>query len=233
VHRDLKPENLLVTPDGRVKILDFGLAKLIQDPEAIPPGSGALTLDQETKPGTLLGTVGYMSPEQVRGEAADPRSDIFSLGSPRGPGGPSQPGPDREAVPREGRARALPVRAGHRPRPGNEPLQDLSGPSAQDYFADGLTEALITDLAKARSLKVISRTSVMQYKEVKKPLPEIARELGVEAIIEGSVLRSGDRVRITAQLIDASTDQHLWAEEYEGDIRDVLALQRDVARSLA
>ena len=112
-------------------------------------------------------------------------------------------------------------------------MQDLSGPSAQDCFADGLTEALITDLAKARSLKVISRTSVMQYKEVKKPLPEIARELGVEAIIEGSVLRSGDRVRITAQVIDASTDQHLWAEEYEGDIRDVLALQRDVARSLA
>lgn len=113
------------------------------------------------------------------------------------------------------------------------PLANLSGDPGQEYFADGMTEALITDLAKIRALKVISRTSVMRYKEVKKPLREIARELNVDAVVEGSVLRVGDRVRITAQLISAVTDEHLWAENYERDLRDVLALQSEVARAIA
>ena len=113
------------------------------------------------------------------------------------------------------------------------PLENLSGDPEQEYFADGMTEALIADLAKVGSIKVISRTSVMQYKGVKKPLPEIARELGVDAVVEGSVMRSGDRVRITAQLIDAATDQHLWTESYERDLRDILALQSEVARAIA
>jgi len=105
------------------------------------------------------------------------------------------------------------------------PLEDLSGDQAHEYFADGMTEALITSLAKIKALRVISRTSAMQYKGARKALPQIARELNVDAVIEGSVLRSGERVRINAQLIHAASDQHLWAESYERDFRDVLSLQ--------
>jgi adenylate cyclase len=113
------------------------------------------------------------------------------------------------------------------------PLDNFSRDPEQEYFADGMTEALITDLAQVSALKVISRTSVMQYKGTRKPLREIARELGVDAVIEGSVQRSGDRVRITAQLIEALTDRHLWARSYERDLRDVLALQGEVAQAIA
>jgi TolB-like protein/DNA-binding winged helix-turn-helix (wHTH) protein/Flp pilus assembly protein TadD len=113
------------------------------------------------------------------------------------------------------------------------PLENLSGDPAQDYFADGMTDELITDLAQIRALRVISRTSVMGYKGARKPLPEIARELNVDAVVEGTVLRSGDQVRITAQLIQAPADTHLWAESYEGDLRDTLALQKKVARAIA
>jgi TolB-like protein/tRNA A-37 threonylcarbamoyl transferase component Bud32 len=113
------------------------------------------------------------------------------------------------------------------------PLENLMGDPAQEYFVDGMTEALIADLGQIEALRVISRTSVMQYKGVKKPLPQIARELNVDAVIEGSVLRSGDRVRITAQLIQATTDRHLWAQSYERDLRDILALQSDVAGAIA
>ncbi len=113
------------------------------------------------------------------------------------------------------------------------PLENLSGDSEQEYFADGMTEALIADLANIGALKVISRTSVMRYKGTDKSLPNIARELGVDAVVVGSVVRAGERVRITAQLIDAATDTHLWAESYERDLGDVLALQREVARAIA
>ena len=113
------------------------------------------------------------------------------------------------------------------------PLLNLTGDPQQDYFADGMTDALITDLAKIRAVKVISRTSVMQFKDVKKPLREIAQALGVEGILEGSVQRSGGRVRITVQLIRVATDTHLWAESYERDSRDVLTLQAEVAQAVA
>lgn len=113
------------------------------------------------------------------------------------------------------------------------PLENLSRDPEQEYFADGMTEALITDLAKIGALKVISRTSVMRYRGTSKPLPEIATELGVEGILEGSVLRAGERVRIAAQLIHAASDMHVWAESYERDLRDVLALQSDVAQAIA
>ena len=113
------------------------------------------------------------------------------------------------------------------------PLANLSGDPDQEYFADGMTEELITDLAKIGALRVTSRTSVMGYKGAHKPLPDIARELNVDAIIEGTVQRSGGRVRITAQLIEARADQHLWAESYERDLRDVLALQGEVAGDIA
>jgi TolB-like protein/DNA-binding winged helix-turn-helix (wHTH) protein/Flp pilus assembly protein TadD len=113
------------------------------------------------------------------------------------------------------------------------PLESLSSDASQDYFADGMTDELISDLGQIRALRVISRTSVMAYKRARKPLPEIARELGVDAVIEGTVLRSGDQVRITAQLIEAATDKHLWSQSYEGQLRDTLALQNQVARAIA
>jgi len=113
------------------------------------------------------------------------------------------------------------------------PLESLSSDASQDYFADGMTDELISDLGQISALRVISRTSVMTYKHARKPLPQIARELNVDAVVEGTVLRSGDRVRITAQLIEASTDKHLWSQSYEGELRDTLALQNQVARAIA
>ena len=113
------------------------------------------------------------------------------------------------------------------------PLTNLSGDPSQEYFTAGMTEALIADLAKIASLSVISRTSVMQYAGVRMPLPEIAAALGVDAVVEGSVMRASDSVRITVQLIDARRDRHLWSDSYERQLRDVLALQREVARAIA
>ena len=112
------------------------------------------------------------------------------------------------------------------------PLRNLSGKADEDYFSDGMTDALITSLAMQKNVRVISLTSAMVYKNVNKPITDIARELNVDHIIEGSILRSGERVRITAQLIEASTDHHLWAESYERDVADVLAIQEDVARRI-
>jgi TolB-like protein/DNA-binding winged helix-turn-helix (wHTH) protein len=113
------------------------------------------------------------------------------------------------------------------------PLSNLSGNPSEEFFSDGMTDQLITDLAKVGSLRVISRTSVMQYKGTKKSLPEIARELNVDAIVEGSVVRSGQRVRVTAQLLQARSDRHLWAETYDRDRGDVLKLQEEVANAIA
>jgi len=113
------------------------------------------------------------------------------------------------------------------------PLENLSGDASQEYFADGMTDQLIATLGQISALRVISRTSVMGYKGARKPLPQIARELDVDAVIEGSIMRSAGRVRITAQLIDAAVDKHLWAQSYDGDMRDTLALQSRVARAIA
>jgi len=113
------------------------------------------------------------------------------------------------------------------------PLDNLSGDPAQEYFADGMTEALITELSKISALKVISRTSALRYKDTDKPMPQIARELGVTGLIEGSVAREGDQVRITVQLIHGPTDKHLWAESYQRELRGVLALQSEVAQAVA
>jgi TolB-like protein/DNA-binding winged helix-turn-helix (wHTH) protein/Tfp pilus assembly protein PilF len=113
------------------------------------------------------------------------------------------------------------------------PLDDLSHDPTQDYFADGMTDELITELGQIAALRVISRTSVMQYRGTRKSLPQIARELNVDAVVEGTVMRSGDHVRITAQLIQAPIDKHLWAHSYEGDLREVLALQENVAKDVA
>ena len=113
------------------------------------------------------------------------------------------------------------------------PLENLSNDASQDYFADGMTDELITDLGQISQLRVISRTSAMTYKHARKSLPEIARELNVDAVVEGTVFRSGDRVRITAQLIEARADKHLWSHSYEGELQDTLALQNEVASAIA
>jgi len=113
------------------------------------------------------------------------------------------------------------------------PLENLSGESEQEYFAEGMTEALITTLAKIGALRVTSRTSALRYKKTDKSLRQVAEELGVDAVVEGAVLRSGDRVRISAQLIDGRTDAHLWAETYDRDLRDILALHSEVAQAIA
>ena len=113
------------------------------------------------------------------------------------------------------------------------PFESLSNDASQDYFADGMTDELISDLGQVSALRVVSRTSVMAYKRARKPLPQIARELNVDAVVEGTVLRSGGQVRITAQLIEASADKHLWSQSYEGELRDTLALQNKVAKAIA
>jgi TolB-like protein/DNA-binding winged helix-turn-helix (wHTH) protein len=112
-------------------------------------------------------------------------------------------------------------------------FESLSNDASQDYFADGMTDELISGLGQISALRVISRTSVMSYKHARKPLPQIARELNVDAVVEGTVLRSGNEVRITAQLIEASADKHLWSQSYEGELQNTLALQNDVARAIA
>jgi len=320
IHRDLKANNVVVTPEGRAVVLDFGLAKReLLDEEASPE----LLSVTPTATGVVMGTPAYLSPEVLRGERATAQSDLWALGVvlyDMTSGGlpfhggsiaelcsailkePPRPLPDRvnpglraiiqrclakepsqryklasevEAalqalqpgsgpIPRQahshwGRFAALGAAAAGiaavvllapdvgrwRERIGGNapgasirslavlPLANLSGDPQQEYFADGLTDELIADLASIKSLKVISRTSAMRYKGVSKPLPEIARELDVDGIVEGSVLRSNDRVRIKVQLIEAATDRHLWTQSYDRDMRDVLTMQGEVGHDIA
>ncbi|MGH7496180.1 MAG: protein kinase domain-containing protein [bacterium] len=308
VHRDLKPANIIVTKEGMVKIVDFGLALLADRPRL-------------TKTGSTVGTMAYMSPEQARGEQVDHRTDIWALGVVVYEMLAGQlpfkgeyehavmysilnvdPAPIRSlhagvpAVLEEIVDKALQKRPGERYQDVNEllvelkltakglasqsastsrnrfpkrkpaflqagltavlislvaigiyffpeqrnpidsiavlPLVNLSGDANQDYFADGMTEALISVLGQIEALRVISRTSVMQYKGGTKPLPAIAQELNVDAVVEGSVVHSGAQVNITVRLIEAKTEKRLWSQSFERELREVLRLQREVALAI-
>ena len=287
LHRDLKPGNIMVTPKGRVKVLDFGLAKI-----AHGSSDDTRTMDL-TRVGTTTGTLAYMAPEQLLGEPSDSRADLYALGVVLYEMSTAQRPfsaaivtaltneilhgrltPPRTHEPSlSARAEAVVLRAMERDAsrryqtagemlgelrrlvaadagdsgetstsaiaPARRvtsiavlPLENLSGDPAQEYFSDGMTEELIACLAQVRALRIISRTSVMRYKGQHRAIPEIARELNVDAVVEGSVRRAGDRVRITAQLIDATTERHLWAKSYERDLKEVLTMQGEVAAAI-
>ena len=338
VHRDIKPENVMLRRDGYVKVLDFGLAKLADRATDANSQLETRAIELKTTPGTVMGTVAYMSPEQARGLPVDARTDVWSLGVvlyemvagekpfagatatdvivsiiEREPKALSKSAP--EAMPlqpivtralakdpnqryqtteellgelrrvkrelelgadlerykapssaREGfgffnqipTSRLMAVAAlltlvgialfsamwfgrnWRRPTPRATaikslavlPMINISGDQSQDYFAEGMTETLISGLAKVTSLRVTSRTSVMRFKGSQKPLREIAHELNVDAVVEGSVQRVGDKINVAVRLIDASTEEHLWNEEYNRDLRDILAVQNEVATAI-
>jgi len=270
VHRDIKSSNIMITPDGKIKIMDFGLAKIT--------GSGLMT-----KVGTTMGTAAYMSPEQATGEKVDHRTDIWSLGVilyelltgelpfkaeyeaawnyvilNKDPLKPSELDrkissnidslvlkmleKDREKRYSDTVALLKDLdnisKGGESDQEANVkaiavlPFNNISAEKESDYFSDGLTEELILNLSRLKDMRVVSRTTSMQYKGTTKGIRDIGKELGVRYIIEGSVRKFEDNLRITAQLIDVEKDAQLWAESYKGKLADVFDIQEQVSQQI-
>jgi serine/threonine-protein kinase len=279
LHRDLKPHNVMVTRDGRVKLLDFGLAKFLGSRETDPD---AATMARETSPGMTLGTAGYMAPEQALGKEVDARADLFALGvvlyematgrSPfRGetlaaffdsllhdaPPSPSAANPDlpldlvrvieraleKEPSRRYGSAGELvsDLRGVASPKPSRAkrysiavlPFSDLSPERDQEYFCQGLAEELINTLAAVRGLRVLARTSAFALQGQGLDVREIGRRLRVDTVLEGSVRKAGERLRITTQLVDAAEGHMLWSKKFDRDLDDVFSVQDEIAETVA
>ncbi len=288
IHRDLKPENIFLTDDALVKILDFGLASIRQ-----PAGDADRTVTLDTKPGTVLGTACYMSPEQVRGQLVDARSDVFSFGcvlyevltGKRAFGGLTSADvsaailakepvsvtelatgvpPDlvrtvKRCLEKNPRQRfhsfedlafslrnvladSAAGRVGGPVDPSSSvddapsiavlPFENISADPENEYFGDGLAEEIMNALAQVEGLKVIARTSAFSFKGNSQDVRQIARALGVSHVLEGSVRRSGDRVRVTAQLIAAVDGAHVWSDRFDRPMTDVFAMQDEMAGAI-
>jgi eukaryotic-like serine/threonine-protein kinase len=282
VHRDLKPANVMVTTDGRVKVLDFGLAKDLR-PAGITDAT--MTAAGHTQAGVVMGTPAYMSPEQLGGRGVDHRTDIFSLGimlyqmasgrrpfsgessvelasailrdaaRPLGEARPELPAALAQVVQRcleKDRERRIqtarevatalrgvlqhPSSSGTRsvaPSIAVLPFANMSADKDQDYFSDGLAEEIIHLLAQIPNLKVIARTSAFAFRGRNEDIRRIAQALDVTHVLEGSVRRAGDRIRVTAQLIAASDGAHVWSERYDGDLRDIFAMQDEISAAIS